>query len=67
VVHYLLEELHAFVVIVEFDIEPVDGFGLVLFLLLLEDVRIEQLLQLLVGVVDAQLCEPPITSHIKKG
>jgi hypothetical protein len=49
---------------------PVDTFLLVLLLLLLEDERVELMLQLLVGVVDAKLLEAAVSeweSEIREG
>ena len=44
-------------VVDKLDVDPVDAFSLVLFLLVLEDVLVEIILKMLVGVVYAELLE----------
>jgi hypothetical protein len=53
----LLDEVDAFLVVLEGDLGPVDGLLVVLLLLQLEEVVVELHLQLLVRVVDAELLE----------
>ena len=56
-----LLEVHA-----EVDELPLDAFLLVLLLLEDEHVMVEELLQTLVGVVDAQLLERVVLTHNKR-
>ena len=50
--------LHSFYLVVnELDVPPLDGLEVVLLLLQLEDVLHEELLEVLVGEVDAELLE----------
>ena len=51
------DEVERLLVVDELDVVPVDGLVVVLLLLHLEDVLDEELLQVLVGVVDAELLE----------
>lgn len=51
--HLLLEQIEAALIVLERNALPLDVLLLVLVLLLLEDERVELLLQLFVGVVDA--------------
>ena len=52
-----LVELQTSRVVYKLDVDPVDAFAFVLFLLVLENVLIKIVLQMLVGVVDAKLLE----------
>lgn len=52
-----LDELQAARVVGEADVGPADALAPVLLLLVLEHVLVEVVLQVLVGVVDAQLLE----------
>ena len=51
------DHVQSILVVGELDVLPVDVFQVVLLLLQLEDVTHEELLQVLVGEVDAQLLE----------
>ena len=57
-----LLQIHA-----EIHEDPVDSFSLVLFLLQNEHVVVEKLLQLLIGVVDAQLFERVKVENLETG
>lgn len=52
-----LVELEAARVVDKLDVDPVNPFALVFFLFVLEDVLIEIVLEVLVGVVDTKLFE----------
>lgn len=52
-----LVELETARVVDKLDVDPVDAFALVLLLLVLENVLVEVVLQVLVGVVNAELLE----------
>lgn len=58
-----LVELQAARVVDELDVDPVDALALVLLLFVLEDVLVEVVLQVLVGVVDAELLETVPGTH----
>ena len=63
---YLLDEVDALLEVhAEVDELPLDAFLAVLLLLKDEHVMVEELLQTLVGVVDAQLLERVVLSHHK--
>ena len=47
------------------DVDPLDALALVLLLLLLEHELDEELLQLLVAVVDAELLEAVVVEHLE--
>ena len=49
------DEVEGLLVVHELDVVPVDGLHVVLLLLQLEDVLHEELLEVLVGEVDAEL------------
>ena len=51
------DEVQRLLVVHELDVVPIDGLQVVLLLLQLEDVLHEELLQVLVGKVDAELLE----------
>lgn len=62
-VGFRLVELQAARVIDELDVDPVDALAFVLLLLVLENVLVEVILQMLVGVVDAKLLETATERH----
>ncbi len=65
-VGFVLNQLQALGVVVKVNVAPTDSFPLVLFLLVLEHMLVEIVLQPLVCVVDAELFEIVVITEIFK-